>query len=278
MTMARFTQQPGKALTFVTIFRFLPANTWLSLYDTNKDGDGGENRYRDFRISIRLGSFGAANGLSEPQNSDHYPELAHARIRDFWDGVYKRFLVRGPVSLTVKVSRQYSHNTILAGLMLDPLIEQPKPYFPSSTDQQSRGAHQIQSVDDTNLIAAKHLLVLLEAMRQADPPGWALTNTQYYTLIWRYCERYVLVDHDQSAIARSALATCAFECHRYVQWEDAQRAQGLVPARDVEKSLRWNPSLSHNSGLEYLILKIFLRSKSTDRMTGVYHTEANKSP
>ena len=54
---------------------------FLSLYDMNKDGHGGANRWRDYRVSIR-----PHDPKAPRENIDGFeqqPELAHARIHDF---------------------------------------------------------------------------------------------------------------------------------------------------------------------------------------------------
>jgi len=47
------------------------------------------------------------------------PPLAESRVRDFYGGVYKRFLVNGPAALTFSVRKGDSVNTILSGVFLD---------------------------------------------------------------------------------------------------------------------------------------------------------------
>jgi hypothetical protein len=69
---------------------------------------------------------------------DRKPELALARASDFYGGVYKRFLVRGPAKLTVQVNRNYSFNTILAGVMLDLVDELPPPYYGRRSNKRKR--------------------------------------------------------------------------------------------------------------------------------------------
>ena len=100
---------------------------FLSLYDFNKDGHSGANRWRDYQISIR--AHDASAPLYNIDAFERQPELARARIHQFWGGVWKRFLVQGPTQITIRLARNYSHNGILAGVMLDPVDEEPPPYF-----------------------------------------------------------------------------------------------------------------------------------------------------
>jgi hypothetical protein len=113
---------------------------YLSLYDTNKDGHSGNNRWRDYRLSVRPHAVGQP--LNDITGFEQQPELARARIRDFWGGVYKRFLVRGPREITIEVNRNYSYNTILAGVFLDLVDEQPPPYFRSAAQWQALQAQR----------------------------------------------------------------------------------------------------------------------------------------
>ena len=96
----------------------IPAGLYvMSLYDMNKDGHSPPNTCRDYYVSIRAHDPKARMGSLD--GFEQQPELAHARIYQFWGGVWKRFLVRGPTQITVKVGRNYSFNTIWAGIMLD---------------------------------------------------------------------------------------------------------------------------------------------------------------
>ena len=87
----------------------------VSVYDFNKDGGpggGGDNRFRDYEVDV----------LEYQENSDKVQNeipLAHARIRNFWGGVYESFLVRGPAKYVVRVGKNGSFNTILAGVFID---------------------------------------------------------------------------------------------------------------------------------------------------------------
>ena len=90
----------------------------LSLYFFNKDGHSGFNRARDYALEVHRGT-----GIEDPKAQiaalDGAQPLARGRVRDFWNGVYKRFIVRGPATYWVKVGRDGSYNTILLAVMLD---------------------------------------------------------------------------------------------------------------------------------------------------------------
>jgi hypothetical protein len=86
----------------------------LGMYFFNKDGESGHNRFRDYLISL-------FKYKADPALAEKSPVLAQGRVVDFRGGVYKRFRVTGPAIFFVKVSRNYSFNTICSGTFLDRL-------------------------------------------------------------------------------------------------------------------------------------------------------------
>jgi hypothetical protein len=93
----------------------LPKGWFLvSAYFFNKDAHdaAGLNSLRDYTLSISpfAGSGDDQRGLSP---------VASCRVQDFRGGVYKRFLVRGPGSYTMKLAREGSYSTIIPGLFFD---------------------------------------------------------------------------------------------------------------------------------------------------------------
>jgi len=87
----------------------------VSLYFMNKDGHQDDNRYRDYVIEVKPSRGTVAA-------SDAAPTLAHARVHDFWDGVYKSFLLSSPGDYAIKISRNGSFNTILSGVFIDKVV------------------------------------------------------------------------------------------------------------------------------------------------------------
>jgi hypothetical protein len=86
----------------------------LSLYFVNKDGHEGPNPYRDYLIELK--PFGPS-----PAEAARLPTMARARVRFFWSGVYKQFIVGGPAKYCVRIARNGNHNTILSGVFFDKL-------------------------------------------------------------------------------------------------------------------------------------------------------------
>ena len=83
----------------------------ISLYFENDDGHQGGEVRRDFLIQLK--------DASPTANSEGARLLASARVQDFWNGVYKQFLVRGPGQFLFTVLRGSSLNTICSGAMID---------------------------------------------------------------------------------------------------------------------------------------------------------------
>lgn len=164
--------------------------TWrLSSYFFNKDGHDGFNRARDYLLEIREEKGNIPPWPSQPPGvitskiladtfDKYYDErevfiakawqekpLAKARVRDFWGGVYKQFLLTGPATYWLRVSRNYSFNTIISSVMLDkvgpkdcwyddpelywtngplnpPNPDRPKPFDPFLLDKILAGQHK----------------------------------------------------------------------------------------------------------------------------------------
>ena len=222
---------------------------YLSLYDVNKDGHSSRNKFRDYQISIRphpgrtaldqhIGKTTIIRSFYDITEFNQKPELAHGRIVDFWGGVYKRFLVRGPTKLTIQVHRNYSHNTILAGVMLDLVDELPPPYYCTRQEwetRQPKGAAE-KSISafvpaTTAAEAAQRLAAALAAMPAKNETWWAENKRRFYLPLLRW-----QLAQDNS----TALATSYYQLNLFSDWEKQLQQRGVVPAREIEKSIRWD--------------------------------------
>ena len=105
----------------------------------NKDGHGWARYWRDHTLSVRPHS---GLGLDDITRFDGQPEWARGRVAQFWGGVWKRFLVRGPVSLDMEVGANHSWDTILQAVTLDLVDETPPPYFGTVVQWQAGQAHK----------------------------------------------------------------------------------------------------------------------------------------
>ena len=255
----------------------VPPGTWtLSLYDWNKDGDSGDNRKRDYRVSIRRHN--ANKLLDDISDFEQQPELARARIRDFRRGVWKRFLVRGPQELTIEVSKNSSFNTILAGVMLDELKETPAPYFRTVQQDRVLEAQQaqrvVQRVQETPVLRARHfagatteaetakrLCNELDELRRTNPLWHAQQSRRFYLPLTLWLEQAQASARDKGAsqaemkTINTQLGSCYYQMRMFDKWEKCQRGVGLTPARDIEKSLRWDGVKRGRLGVYNTVLK-----------------------
>ena len=226
---------------------------YLSFYDFNKDGNGEDanNRLRDYRFSLR--SHSTDIPLNDIDGFESWPELAHARLRDFRGGVYKRFLVRGPQTLTVQISRNYSHNTILAGMFLDQLTEEPEPYFASASKidlalQTLVGLKPVELTNQNDNVtsateaeAVNAIWQQLERIKQENPAWLATGGRQVYARLLPWLEQAQLrIADDQKEQLYARTGTCYYQLAMFGKWEEMQKLRGLTTAREVEKSLRWD--------------------------------------
>jgi len=173
--------------TFCTVE--VPEGWWLlSLYFFNKDGHSGNNRFRDYTIEVRPNTpigrwFGhQMDHTVLPAELAAYqkaPCLASSRVRDFWGGVHKRFLLRGPARYTIRIGRNHSFNTILSSLMLDRLV-MPDVTGLGGRLRWSSGKLDLEKwfvpsgggIEDR----ADRLLERLETLRARNAPAWSLVR------------------------------------------------------------------------------------------------------
>ena len=81
-------------------------------------------QHRSYLVSLRERDWGIGERPERTLNLERKkgPLLAAARARDLLHGVYKRFLVRGPLAVQVEIVTGESPNAILNGLFLDPVV------------------------------------------------------------------------------------------------------------------------------------------------------------
>ncbi|MGI4791048.1 MAG: two-component regulator propeller domain-containing protein [Janthinobacterium lividum] len=251
----------------------------LSLYNMNKDGHESSNRFRDYRLSVRPHPEGQR--LDDLTGFQDTPEWAHGRVTQFWYGVWKRFLVRGPVTLTVEVNRNHSLNAILPAVMLDLVDELPPPYFGTVASWQ---AGQVQQTRErahlgaawrrsgspgtfdpaaTAPTAAAHLMAALDRARLVNSSWWAVNGRRFYGPLLRWYASQLR--EGRSAPYLPCLTTCYYQMGLYPQWEECQKRAGLTPARDIEKSLRWD-GIS-DAGQGYQVVTSYLATRRGNQIS-----------
>lgn len=231
----------------------------MSLYDFNKDGWSGDNRFRDYTISIR--PHNDELNITQITNFQKQPELARGTIRDFVGGVWKRFLVRGPQELTVEVNRNYSFNTILAAVTLDKTDEEAAPYFHTSDEDRvletKRAALRTSLNAQTPLQrasrfaagtnaeeVAERVFTELQRTRLTNATYWARENRRYTVPLARFyrdkLDKVSILTPKEKTLVWARLGSCLYALNLFDDWENLQRQRGLTPSRDIERALRWN--------------------------------------
>lgn len=88
----------------------------LALYFMSYDGEMGGNRARDHRLLVHQQAHRFLNKIGPLENM---PSLLRGRVTDYYAGVYKKALVRGPITLVIEANRNHSYNTMLTGVFVD---------------------------------------------------------------------------------------------------------------------------------------------------------------
>ena len=278
---------------------------YLSLYDFNKDGHTGNNRFRDYYVSVRphpgrlsLDTRGSnwfvLRSFFDLSEFDEKPELAHCRIKDFWGGVYKRFLVRGPTRLAIRVGRNNSFNTILAGVMLDLVEEMPPPYYQTPTGwfqaQSMRAVQRQEAVKawsakpenfhpaTSEAEAAGRLLEELDGVLLRNDAWWAMNKRQFFAPLLRWYLRAGPKDGQGQPLATEALAACYYQMALYPQWEETRKSLGWVTTREIEKAQRWDGVMPSCAGKGHQIVTTYLATNSVRRGFPSPGAKAAKAP
>jgi sugar lactone lactonase YvrE len=268
-----------------------PGSFIVSLYEINNDAHGGpRNALRDFEISAYYGSggdlrtaIGIGNGVSE----------ARARVNNFFGGVYKRFLVRGPSNLAIKVARNHSFNATLSAVMLDEWDPRPAPYFKTADQSREDLAAKAQELEslratwigdraawmarfrpmDDPSSAGAALLAQLDELQDWNPRWWALNHREIAVELSRLCQASASA-HVANESPRF-VAACFYEARLYAASETAQMAIGERTARQIEKSLRWDHVSQISSGHGYELVTEYVQAnpaESTD-LSGAAHSQ-----
>lgn len=245
-----------------------PGQYVLSLYNTNKDGESAENRNRDYVISVRAEPYVKGGRIGDIQTFDKWPESARARIRDFRGGVWKKFLVKGPCYLAVKVGRNSSRNTILAAAMLDKMDALPAPFSRSYAEQKAadladRGvrvyvanesqADYLKRFEDnsTENWTAWNVYHGLDLLRNRNPVWWAQNSRRYELALARWFEvASKRVEPEKVPRYLDRLALLYYRTDQFEKWEAVLKLEKITPPREVEKSLVYNGQAVNLSGRE----------------------------
>jgi hypothetical protein len=221
----------------------------LSCYNINKDGQGGANRFRDFRVTLREQT--APLNFLDPDFAAE-PELSATRtLRFSGGGVYSSWLVHGPITLTIEINRNYSFNTLLAGVFLDKADELPAPYLETWSDYHNaaneklfESAHYAHSEDlPANLVPAVQSLECLRKLEAYAPDNFEGVERKAYILIAKYLQTEDLVSDRNSP---QALRECLYHLQMFEQWEKLVQDEFGKTPRSIEKSVRLQEDLEGN--------------------------------
>ena len=250
----------------------------LSFYDFNKDGHDGNNRYRDYVVSIKSRPY--RSNIRGIDGFDESAELAHGRIHDFWGGMWTRFLVHGPDVYSVQLNRNYSFCTILAAEMLDTLDELPPPYTGSPEEwlttqnevrkrawqEQTAGTWSHVPLGLSEAATADLALERLERLRLVNAAWWARNSRRYYIPLLRWYRGQAAVSLHPAARIAARLGTCYYRVGLFQEWDGILHEQGIKTAREIEQAIRLGPTspdvVSLGSDAEYAILRDQVLGKS----------------
>jgi hypothetical protein len=101
--------------------------------------------------------------------------------------------------------------------------------------------------------------MILHDMQEQNPYAWALSRKLAY--------RDILLStrfrpESPPKAASEIVATCFYELGLYGEWENEQQKLGVMSARHVERSLRWDGVTPAYSGRGYCTITKYLAQRS----------------
>jgi hypothetical protein len=265
----------------------IPAGQFvLSLYNTNKDGHSGMNRFRDYRLLVRTFDDKSGRPIGEELELSNFnkiagsPIVASSRINDFWYGVWKRFAVTGPCQLVIEVNRNNSFNTILAAVALDEMTPFPAPYF-----NQKFIRSELEFIDPPGPISASRPAGLVdliaayrscERLRKEDVNTWRRTVSIVCADALTKGRKLALKPQDQWFRQYSLImASLSYDLGQFDDYEKAIAAVGLKSPREIEMGV---PCLgvdegTFQSGFGCTIIAQYINDLSKNREIGRQFTE-----
>jgi hypothetical protein len=210
---------------------------------------------------------------------------AQSRVVNFWGGDWKRFLVRGPMKLAIRVAENYSINTILQAAMLDPLSQHPAPYYFGHRAWQERETQRREFrnqlvaacatgklFDDppggktggVGLALTRRILHVMNLLEHRDPAVWAANQRFAYLSILRWCMARCGSIPKYSEAAQIAEKSY-FHLDLFRRWEAAERSRGILTSRAIEKGLRWGRMHFYYRGLEAVTIRNFVKGLKGSR-------------
>jgi hypothetical protein len=216
----------------------IPEGTFvLSVYELNDDGHKGANGLRDYTVEIHTGhgSFDSIESAGP---------VAVSRTTDFYNGVYKKFLITGPADVSVVLRKNGSNVTKLCAILLDQPTDLPTPYFADQPARPAMSASPAAQIDSA-----------LRELPAKNPKWWAIHHHRLAVLLARACQSAA-----PSTENSWQLASAYYFAGIFPKLETTQSTLGLRTARDIEKSLTWQEKYPNNSGQDARDLKDYFDS------------------
>jgi len=249
-----------------------PGLFYLSFYFFNKDGHSGNNRFRDYDIVIKPLHVPDDNLYLQTKWSERrateaemavfqaQPVLARGRLRDFWGGTYKRFLVGGKQWITVQIRRNHSYNTILSGWFLDPAepvrfghdwsvpkrVREERKREEDERRQQLSDQWRFRRPDhaarflpgETADEAAERLYQALETMRLQNAAWREVHGRPYYAALLRFfLQKGKGLEGDERRAAIERATTCCYQVGLWLKWEAGLTVLGRRTPRQEEERM-----------------------------------------
>jgi hypothetical protein len=232
----------------------------LSLYNViDFDRNFDKGNWRDFVISFR-----------DPPKTEtpftiegfqKWPELARVRAARYFGGVYSRFLVGGPRTVTIEINRNWSFNATLNGAFLDEVDSFPPVYYGDS-----RGVQPPPAPTES----APKAVAALEDLRSTNLAAFSIVSRQAYATIGRYSmAKPSGQETNLTHGAEQQAAAVAWNLCTYAKSEVMQHELGMRTSRDIEKMLRWDGNTAGLSPHLNFDLVSVSRTTNTSEHTGI---------
>ena len=223
---------------------------------------------------------------------------AQSRVVNFYGGVWKRFLIRGPMKLAIRIARNYSINSLISGAMLDPLSQHPAPYYyghhawqahekqrrnfrtkllaawrsgqlsgnssvgralwPRHPADDSTGSPSAKSTNQRSLALAADVIQALNLLEHRDPAVWAANQRLVYTELLRWCMTRYGVI-PKDPQATKIMEKCYYHLGLFHRWEAVEKSRGILISREIEKGLRWDRWRDSYRGLEFRTIRKYVK-------------------
>jgi hypothetical protein len=267
-----------------------PGTYTLSLYFFNPNGHASGDRDRDYATSILLlPHYDAPEWHPTSGAMAEMDPAARSRVVNFTRGVWKRFLLRGPEKIAIRVARDYSLNAILQGAMLDTPTQLPAPYYRNSRAWQSHEQEQEARlvVSATSIAGNPHpgdgrsqvnapvaeaarATRLMRSLEYRGPGAWARAGDLPYIMVARWCAAQRTPDLGTAASSPVA-RDCYYRLDRFQLWEEAERSHGIPTTRGIEQGLQWSWADSVQGTSEFNEVRRYVQRGGARKAPAIRH-------